>query len=153
MCLTLPTLFSSPVIFEKYPVAKNSPCAHAPSELADVSGGGDVEQTVRPATRRAAVTAPKPPESSLYAGRSPLPFDVPAALDHLHAKDKVLSRLIARVDAAVGPFGLEAQGHDVPPFRALTQAILHQQVTARGERWRPFRMVASWYLRRATEMP
>jgi 3-methyladenine DNA glycosylase/8-oxoguanine DNA glycosylase len=65
--------------------------------------------------------------SSLYAGHSPLPFDAAAAVLHLHAKDKVLSKLITRV----GPFALKIEdGH--PPFQALTESILHQQVTGKA---------------------
>ena len=57
---------------------------------------------------------------------------MPAALEHLRGKDKVLSKLMTRVDEAIGPFGLTAQGHETPPFQALTEAILHQQVTGKA---------------------
>lgn len=71
------------------------------------------------------VVAEKP--RSLYAGTSPLPFDVAAALAHLHDKDPVLSRLITRV----GPFALQTEASQ-PPFQALTESILHQQVTGKA---------------------
>jgi 3-methyladenine DNA glycosylase/8-oxoguanine DNA glycosylase len=70
---------------------------------------------------------PIPKPRSLYAGSSPLPFDAIAALLHLHAADTVLSKLITRV----GPFVLQTEdGH--PPFQALTESILHQQVTGKA---------------------
>lgn len=70
-------------------------------------------------TRRAA--------SALFAGTSPVPFDAAAALAHLHSVDRVLSRLITRV----GPFLLRPQATQ-PPFQALTESILHQQVTGKA---------------------
>jgi 3-methyladenine DNA glycosylase/8-oxoguanine DNA glycosylase len=67
------------------------------------------------------------PEPSLYAGSSPLPFDSAAALAHLHAKDRVLSKLITRV----GDFTLQTEATQ-PPFQSLTESILHQQVTGKA---------------------
>jgi len=67
------------------------------------------------------------PPPSLYAGASPLPFDAEAAVEHLHARDRVLSRLITRV----GPFGLQPEATQ-PPFQSLTESILHQQVTGKA---------------------
>jgi 3-methyladenine DNA glycosylase/8-oxoguanine DNA glycosylase len=82
-------------------------------------------------TRRAPSTptppAPPPAASALFAGAAPVPFDAPAALEHLHAADRVLSRLITRV----GPFLLRPQATH-PPFQALTESILHQQVTGKA---------------------
>lgn len=72
------------------------------------------------------------PNTSLYAGNADLPFDAAAALEHLHGADELLSRLILRVHDHIGPFSLQPQGHDVAPFQALTEAILHQQVTGKA---------------------
>jgi DNA-3-methyladenine glycosylase II len=72
------------------------------------------------------------PAPSLYAGSADVPFDALAAHAHLHDADPVLSRLISRVHARIGPFGLQPQGHEIPPFQALTEAILHQQVTGKA---------------------
>ena len=69
----------------------------------------------------------KPAESSLYAGASPLAFDVAEAVLHLHARDRVLSRLITRV----GAFTLQAEATHAP-FQSLTESILHQQVTGKA---------------------
>jgi 3-methyladenine DNA glycosylase/8-oxoguanine DNA glycosylase len=81
--------------------------------------------------KRPAAPAPaaktEPPPLSLYAGATPLPFDTAAALKHLHAKDRVLSRLIRRV----GPFLLQTEASQ-PPFQSLTESILHQQVTGKA---------------------
>ena len=59
--------------------------------------------------------------------------DASPALEHLHKADKVLSRLITRVHArpAQAPFALKAET-DLVPFRALTESILHQQVTGKA---------------------
>jgi len=65
--------------------------------------------------------------SSLYAGSTRLPFDVDAALSHLHQADRVLSRLITRV----GAFKLQTESSH-SPFQALTESILHQQVTGKA---------------------
>jgi 3-methyladenine DNA glycosylase/8-oxoguanine DNA glycosylase len=72
-------------------------------------------------------SVPAKPPRSLYAGAASLPFDTDAALEHLHAKDRVLSKLITRV----GPFVLRADDGN-PPFQALTESILHQQVTGKA---------------------
>lgn len=69
----------------------------------------------------------KPAESSLYAGASPLAFDVAEAVLHLHARDRVLSRLIT----GVGAFTLQAEATHAP-FQSLTESILHQQVTGKA---------------------
>lgn len=68
-----------------------------------------------------------PAVSALFAGQAAVPFDAAAALEHLHAADRVLSRLITRV----GPFLLRPQATH-PPFQALTESILHQQVTGKA---------------------
>ncbi len=78
-----------------------------------------------PSPPAAPPTAPAPP--SLYAGASPLPFDAALAVAHLHARDRVLSRLITRV----GPFRLQTEATQ-PPFQSLTESILHQQVTGKA---------------------
>lgn len=71
--------------------------------------------------------APAPAARSLYAGATALPFDSDLALAHLHAKDRVLSRLITRV----GPLRLQTEASH-PPFQSLTESILHQQVTGKA---------------------
>ena len=68
-----------------------------------------------------------PSPRSLYAGKGPLPFDGALAVEHLHAKDPVLSKLIARV----GPFALQTEGTQAP-FQSLTESIMHQQVTGKA---------------------
>jgi 3-methyladenine DNA glycosylase/8-oxoguanine DNA glycosylase len=74
---------------------------------------------------KARVVKPKAgTESSLYAGRGAMAFDAAEAIDHLHARDRALSKLITKV----GPFGLRPKASQ-PPFQSLTESILHQQVT------------------------
>jgi 3-methyladenine DNA glycosylase/8-oxoguanine DNA glycosylase len=80
--------------------------------------------------RKAAEPAPvaaATAKRSLYAGGTPLAFDTEAALQHLHANDRVLSRLITQI----GEFRLrtEASQH---PFQSLVESILHQQVTGKA---------------------
>ncbi len=64
---------------------------------------------------------------SLYDGATPLAFDRDEAVAHLHAKDRVLSKLITRV----GPCRMQAEATQ-PPFESLTESILHQQVTGKA---------------------
>lgn len=77
--------------------------------------------------KRPAKDVVSPPPRSLYAGSSALGFDSAVALDHLHARDRVLSRLITRV----GPFLLRTEATQAP-FHSLTESILHQQVTGKA---------------------
>jgi 3-methyladenine DNA glycosylase/8-oxoguanine DNA glycosylase len=91
---------------------------------------------------------PNPTPRSLYAGSSPLPFDTLAALAHLHAADPVLSKLMTRV----GPFALQTEaGH--APFQALTESILHQQVTGKAAAAILGRFRATFGLREAFPTP
>jgi 3-methyladenine DNA glycosylase/8-oxoguanine DNA glycosylase len=54
-------------------------------------------------------------------------FDVPAALEHLRAKDPVLGKIVDRV----GPFSFELQKTS-STFGALAEAIVYQQLSPRA---------------------
>jgi 3-methyladenine DNA glycosylase/8-oxoguanine DNA glycosylase len=62
-------------------------------------------------------------QSGLEGSAVPEPFDVDAALAHLHASDEVMSKLIR----AVGPFEMRSAGPDA--FQALARSIMFQQIS------------------------
>lgn len=69
----------------------------------------------------------KSKELGLFRGGAALGFDAEEALRHLPSRDPKLGALIERV----GPFRLQLAGiHS--PFAALTEAILHQQLTGKA---------------------
>jgi 3-methyladenine DNA glycosylase/8-oxoguanine DNA glycosylase len=82
---------------------------------------------VSPARKAPAPARPPPASQTIFAGDSPVPFDAVAAVDHLRQADRVLGKLID----AVGPCRLRPDGEQ-PPFQALTESVLHQQVTGKA---------------------
>ncbi len=64
---------------------------------------------------------------SIAAPHHPYEFDVPAALEHLRARDPVLAGVMDRV----GPFALRIS--DTPtPFGMLSQALVYQQLSIKA---------------------
>lgn len=59
----------------------------------------------------------------IHNGRKQLPYDVPAALEHLRCADAKLAGLMERA----GPFTLKL-GHSGTPFTSLLESILYQQL-------------------------